>query len=219
MVLGNGARGTPVADLQRRLAALGFAPGPIDGIYGPQTTSAVRAFQHSRGIAADGVYGPQTEAAFGQEGAGAGAPVSNPATDGVTPINPESDPQFLAFLRAQGYSEADLRAQIALQKTTIQRSLDRQLPVIADQERQAGENISKDYLGRGFYAGGEHLRDVAESNAVFDRQENTLRSTTADQVSALDAQLMDTLATNSQKRQDEELAARKRLALAQANIG
>src|SRR5947209_10355734 len=34
-----------VRSLQRRLARLGFAPGPIDGRYGPRTTTAVERFQ------------------------------------------------------------------------------------------------------------------------------------------------------------------------------
>jgi peptidoglycan hydrolase-like protein with peptidoglycan-binding domain len=32
----------------------------VDGIFGAQTESAVRAFQHSAGVAADGIVGPQT---------------------------------------------------------------------------------------------------------------------------------------------------------------
>jgi len=39
-----------VRALQRRLARLGFAAGPIDGRYGPLTTRAVDRFQHSRGL-------------------------------------------------------------------------------------------------------------------------------------------------------------------------
>lgn len=38
-------QGAKVEALQRRLARLGFAPGPIDGAYGPRTKAAVEAFQ------------------------------------------------------------------------------------------------------------------------------------------------------------------------------
>lgn len=54
-----------VRAVQLRLASLGLAPGPIDGIYGPRTTAAVRAFQSSRGLTVDGVVGPKTLAALG----------------------------------------------------------------------------------------------------------------------------------------------------------
>ncbi len=41
-------------DLQRRLARMGFLDDKIDGIIGPNTTDAIRAFQKSRGVAPDG---------------------------------------------------------------------------------------------------------------------------------------------------------------------
>lgn len=46
--------------LQQRLAARGFAPGPIDGLYGPLTTQAVIGFQTALGLHVDGVAGPET---------------------------------------------------------------------------------------------------------------------------------------------------------------
>jgi peptidoglycan hydrolase-like protein with peptidoglycan-binding domain len=44
------ARGPAVERLQRRLARFGFAPGAVDGAYGPQTTAAVKAFQMLTGL-------------------------------------------------------------------------------------------------------------------------------------------------------------------------
>lgn len=52
------------SDLQRRLTALGYAPGPVDGVRGPKTIGALRAFQSDHGLIADGVVGPLTEAAM-----------------------------------------------------------------------------------------------------------------------------------------------------------
>ncbi|MFI6923709.1 L,D-transpeptidase family protein [Nonomuraea spiralis] len=45
-----GAKGTSVAWLQRRLAALGYLPGKADGRYGGTTLAAVWAFQKVNGI-------------------------------------------------------------------------------------------------------------------------------------------------------------------------
>lgn len=42
------------AELQRRLTALGFDPGPVDGKVGPDTRKAIRAFQKTAGKPADG---------------------------------------------------------------------------------------------------------------------------------------------------------------------
>jgi peptidoglycan hydrolase-like protein with peptidoglycan-binding domain len=54
-----GARIFPVRPLQQLLRARSH-PVAVDGIFGPQTESAVKAFQQSRGLAADGIVGPQT---------------------------------------------------------------------------------------------------------------------------------------------------------------
>ena len=42
------------AELQRKLRALGFDPGPVDGKVGPETRRAIRAFQKRAGKPADG---------------------------------------------------------------------------------------------------------------------------------------------------------------------
>jgi hypothetical protein len=51
--------------IQRRLNALGFGPLDTDGIFGPATDAAVRAFQQAKGLGVDGVVGPRTLAALG----------------------------------------------------------------------------------------------------------------------------------------------------------
>jgi N-acetylmuramoyl-L-alanine amidase len=49
-----------VAELQRRLSALGFDTGGVDGIYGDRTVEAVGDFQRNVGIGADGICGPHS---------------------------------------------------------------------------------------------------------------------------------------------------------------
>lgn len=53
-------RGDDVAELQSRLARLGFDCGRVDGIFGPRTSRALLDFQSNCGIRADGVCGPKT---------------------------------------------------------------------------------------------------------------------------------------------------------------
>lgn len=46
--------------LQSALQALGFYVGQVDGIVGPKTYAAVKAFQTAKGLKVDGIPGPKT---------------------------------------------------------------------------------------------------------------------------------------------------------------
>ena len=61
-------RGDDVAELQRRLNALGFDAGREDGMLGPETEAAIRLFQREAGLATDAVCGPATTAALERMG-------------------------------------------------------------------------------------------------------------------------------------------------------
>ena len=63
-----GAGRSPVAALQVALSARGLYTGTIDGVAGPSTTAAVRAFQRRAHLTVDGVVGPRTRAALGRYG-------------------------------------------------------------------------------------------------------------------------------------------------------
>ncbi|MBV9453356.1 MAG: N-acetylmuramoyl-L-alanine amidase [Rubrobacter sp.] len=60
--LSRGDRGREVVDLQTRLLSLGFGLGNrgMDGVFGPRTELAVKAFQQDMGILSDGVVGEIT---------------------------------------------------------------------------------------------------------------------------------------------------------------
>ena len=58
--LQKGSTDPAVRDLQEALKALGYNPGPIDGVFGATTEAAVKAFQQARGITADGIVGKVT---------------------------------------------------------------------------------------------------------------------------------------------------------------
>ena len=63
-ILRNGSEGKDVEDLQRRLKAVGYNPGEIDGEYGPNTAYAVKALQKDADILVDGEFGPDSYAAL-----------------------------------------------------------------------------------------------------------------------------------------------------------
>ena len=54
-----GDSGLDVASVQRRLKI------DADGVFGPATEAAVRAFQQRKGLSVDGIVGPQTWKAMG----------------------------------------------------------------------------------------------------------------------------------------------------------
>lgn len=53
-------RGDDVADVQRRLSALGFDSGRVDGIFGRQTATALAEFQRNTGLPIDAIVGADT---------------------------------------------------------------------------------------------------------------------------------------------------------------
>ena len=56
-VLKKGSTDPAVRDLQDALKVLGHDPGPIDGVFGAKTETAVKAFQKAREIPVDGIVG------------------------------------------------------------------------------------------------------------------------------------------------------------------
>jgi N-acetylmuramoyl-L-alanine amidase len=61
-VIREGDRGGPVADVQRRLASLGFTipSDELTGVFGAHTKRAVQAFQQDRGLLVDGIVGDES---------------------------------------------------------------------------------------------------------------------------------------------------------------
>lgn len=55
-----GARGNITKWVQRKLNALGYNCGALDGIFGAKTAAAVMAFQRANGLVADGIVGQKT---------------------------------------------------------------------------------------------------------------------------------------------------------------
>jgi hypothetical protein len=73
-------------DIQRRLKELGLYTAAIDGIDGPATKTAVRAFQRLHGLKADGIGGPLTQAELfpaPMPDRDAEAPAGEPGADAV----------------------------------------------------------------------------------------------------------------------------------------
>lgn len=60
IVLYEGQKGMKKIDIQRIQRAVGMNEKDVDGVYGPATTKAVKAYQKKKGLTADGATGVKT---------------------------------------------------------------------------------------------------------------------------------------------------------------
>ena len=65
-----GSSGEQVRVIQTKLKNWGYYDGAVDGVFGSQTTQAVKYFQRKNGLTADGIVGPATLKALGMSGEG-----------------------------------------------------------------------------------------------------------------------------------------------------
>ncbi|HXH01993.1 MAG TPA: peptidoglycan-binding protein [Candidatus Competibacteraceae bacterium] len=155
-VLRRGSTGSAVKELQNRLAALGFNPGPADGIFGSMTEVAVKAFQRSRGLAADGIVGSQTWGQlYAQPGTGGAQPSPGPAA---------GEPQVTIGSNVRVSSNAvrilkDILRMAGLTRATItsgRRTANDQARVMYDLIERNGVSYAKNLYG----ASGDKVIDV-----------------------------------------------------------
>ncbi|OLP19757.1 hypothetical protein BST81_04280 [Leptolyngbya sp. 'hensonii'] len=84
-----GDRSPTVRQVQQALVHLGFNPGEIDGIFGPQTEAAVLRFQRVQGLPQDGNINSETAHALGL--GNLEHPTSNLPSNQDCPLNRERD--------------------------------------------------------------------------------------------------------------------------------
>lgn len=70
MELKKGSKGDQVEEIQELLKASGYYTGAIDGIFGPETETAVKNFQKSFQLKVDGIVGTKTYEALAVQGGG-----------------------------------------------------------------------------------------------------------------------------------------------------
>ncbi len=87
-----GAQGTTVKTIQRKLKNWGYYKGAVDGIFGPKTKEAVKYFQRKNNLTADGIVGNKTLKALGISSSSSNS--SSNTTGGYS----DADVQLLARL-------------------------------------------------------------------------------------------------------------------------
>jgi peptidoglycan hydrolase-like protein with peptidoglycan-binding domain len=99
-----GSRGSVVSDLQSTLKSLGFNPGPVDGIFGGLTLTAVEAFQLARGLTVDGKVGPATKGALASSPTASGSATSDPGSVVAYGINGSNVVDLQTMLARLGHN-------------------------------------------------------------------------------------------------------------------
>ena len=75
-----GSSGEQVRIIQSKLKNWGYYDGTVDGVFGSQTTQAVKYFQRKNGLTADGIVGPATLRALGMSDGGSSTSTSQSAS-------------------------------------------------------------------------------------------------------------------------------------------
>lgn len=126
-VLRQGARGSEVKEVQRRLKQWGYYNGAVDGVFGAGTKKAVVAFQKKNGLTADGVVGKSTYQALGMNDSYNALQGGVPSQGGTAGYS-ESDVYLLArTIYAEGRGEP-YTGQVAIGAVVMNRVRNNNFP-------------------------------------------------------------------------------------------
>lgn len=123
-------------------------------------------------------------------------------------VSPSEDPAYLAFLRAQGYTEANARAEANRRTGVLDRQLAAQMPTYDDQLRLGLENTAGSAEASGVLNSGKTLVDQQQVATDVGRARNAYEAGVADQKDTVIADLTRQLADI--QRQNAEVALNTR---------
>lgn len=223
--LKTGSKGNEVKALQEFLISQGYDVGKTgaDGIFGANTSAAVRKYQQDKGLEVDGIVGSQTWGAINAPVAPAPGPEPAPAPTPKSTANPkapsgllEYNPQSPDAIRKQaedrlnplynaeveGFKQAADRARLAYEQQIGARNelynLQKQeTQQVAGQQRQrASDQSLKRGLARSSIAMNDQARVDASENAALQNLQRGLQidlGNIQNQITMLENQLADSL--------------------------
>lgn len=132
-------------------------------------------------------------------------------------IEPEMDPSFLAFQRALGVEEAELRASIAMRRSAVQRRIANQLPQVREATQRSVRDVGLSAEARGVFRGGNRAQDQADEIRQGALQEQNIIQGGQEEIASLEAELAQQIAANRRRQSEAELEARQRLGTSYAS--
>lgn len=141
------SQGKDVKDIQQRLIALGYLSGEADGLFGPDTESAVEAFQNQHSLPADGIVGPSTMTILMSTDA---TPIATQARDAQKTVNLEDTIERLSKQKAfidEADPDEDLLKSQSQQQTQVSEEQDNpNEPMTQQQINSNRTNLYSDLL-------------------------------------------------------------------------
>lgn len=132
---------------------------------------------------------------------------------------PAEDPAFLAYLRTIGVDEGELGAEVNYRTAQLAGRYRRKLPEFRDAANEGAEKIGLDFEDRGFSGSGARLVAQARQRRDVARDALEYEAGIREQMSDLQFDAARSIAKGRRGLADEELAARGRMAEADAYAG
>lgn len=129
------------------------------------------------------------------------------------------DPEYLAFMRGAGYSEAEVLAELARKQGSMKRQLARAQPRFADELRQAETGVQSDFTNRGLYRSGARMVEQVDAGNRVRRDQLEFNSGISDQMGDLNSAAMRDIAEGRRQAMDMALTSRQTAAINRANSG
>lgn len=196
-----GSQGDQVKALQQYLSGIGYVgsdgkPLKVDGIYGPETKTAVMQFQSKNGLAPDGIFGPKslaatkaiTSSATQANSAAPGASVPGSSSSAIDPSNPNDggtiyntgDPtqdallaELQAMIKAQQDAGLKINEALNFDQATLNKFLETAKKQVHPFYAQQIDTIKADVLRTAPQILQEYGNEIEKQKAAF---ESTLES-------------------------------------------
>lgn len=181
--LNSGSQGDQVKELQNYLAGLGYKgsdgkPLKADGIYGPQTKTAVMQFQAQNGLAQDGIFGPKSLEKTKQITQTSEVADAQPQEDVIMTGDPVQDAllkELQTFIQKQQDAGLKINEALNFDQKTLDKFLETAKKQVHPYYQSLIDNIKQDVLREAPQILQNYESDIAGEQAQFENQLGTAR--------------------------------------------